>query len=84
LRVTDGALLVVDAVSGVSVQTETVLRQALSERVQLTLVINKVDRCILEQKLQPEELYQKLSGIVARCNALIATYRSTDDAIYTC
>ncbi|CAF1672829.1 unnamed protein product, partial [Adineta ricciae] len=83
LRVTDGALLVVDAVSGVSVQTETVLRQALSERVQLTLVINKVDRCILEQKLEPEELYQKLSGIVARCNALIATYRSTDDAIYS-
>lgn len=83
LRVTDGALLVVDAVSGVSVQTETVLRQALSERVQLTLVINKVDRCILEQKLDPEELYQKLSGIVARCNALIATYRSTEDAIYS-
>ena len=83
LRVTDGALLVVDAVSGVSVQTETVLRQALSERVQLTLVINKVDRCILEQKLEPEELYRKLSGIVARCNALIATYRSTEDAIYS-
>ncbi|CAF1157573.1 unnamed protein product [Rotaria sordida] len=83
LRVTDGALLVVDAVSGVSVQTETVLRQALSERVQLALVINKVDRCILEQKLEPEELYQKLSGIVARCNALIAMYRSTDDMIYS-
>ncbi|CAF3178210.1 unnamed protein product [Rotaria socialis] len=83
LRVTDGALLVVDAVSGVSVQTETVLRQALSERVQLTLVINKVDRCILEQKLEAEELYQKLSGIVARCNALIATYRSTDDSTYS-
>lgn len=83
LRVTDGALLVVDAVSGVSVQTETVLRQALSERVQLALVINKVDRCILEQKLDAEELYQKLSGIIARCNALIATYRSTDDAIYS-
>lgn len=83
LRVTDGALLVVDAVSGVSVQTETVLRQALSERVQLTLIINKVDRCILEQKLDAEELYQKLSGIVARCNALIATYRSTDDQIYS-
>ena len=83
LRVTDGALLVVDAVSGVSVQTETVLRQALAERVQLTLIINKVDRCILEQKLDPEELYQKLSGIVARCNALIATYRSTEDQIYS-
>lgn len=83
LRVTDGALLVVDAVSGVSVQTETVLRQALSERVQLTLIINKVDRCILEQKLDAEELYQKLSNIISRCNALIATYRNSDDTIYS-
>ena len=47
------------------------------------MIINKVDRCILEQKLAPEELYQKLSSIVARCNALIATYRSTEDPIYS-
>ena len=83
LRVTDGALLVVDAVSGVSVQTETVLRQALTERVQLALVINKIDRCILEQQLNQEELYQKLASIIARCNALIATYRNTEESIYS-
>ena len=74
LRVTDGALVVVDVISGCSVQTETVLRQALSEKIKPVLVINKLDRAILEQKLEPERLYQRLREIIEQINYLIGVY----------
>merc|ERR1711973_837418 len=74
LRVTDGALVVVDCVSGVRVQTETVLRQAIAERIKPVLFMNKMDRALLELQLDPEELYQTFSRIVENVNVIVATY----------
>jgi len=74
LRVTDGALVVVDCVSGVCVQTETVLRQAIAERIKPILFMNKMDRALLELQLAQEELYQTFQRIVENVNVIIATY----------
>merc|ERR1712018_662487 len=74
LRVTDGALVVVDCVSGVCVQTETVLRQAIAERIKPVLFMNKMDRALLELQLEQEDLYQTFQRIVENINVIIATY----------
>ena len=74
LRVTDGALVVVDCVEGVCVQTETVLRQALTERIRPVVFINKVDRAIMELQLDPEEAYQGFTKTLQNVNVVIATY----------
>merc|ERR1712121_459085 len=78
LRVTDGALVVVDCVSGVCVQTETVLRQAIAERIRPILFMNKMDRALLELQLEQEELYQTFQRIVENVNVIVATYCDDD------
>ena len=79
LRVTDGALVVVDTIDGVCVQTETVLRQAISERVKPCLMVNKVDRALLELQLPAEELYQNFQRAIESVNVIISTYQ--DDSM---
>jgi len=74
LRVTDGALVVVDCISGVCVQTETVLRQAIAERIKPVLFMNKMDRALLELQLEQEDLFQTFQRIVENVNVIIATY----------
>lgn len=76
LRVTDGALVVVDTVEGVCVQTETVLRQAMQERIKPVLIINKVDRAIIELKQDGEEIYQNFKKVIDLVNVVISTYQN--------
>ena len=71
MRAVDGALVVVDAVEGAMPQTETVLRQALREGVKPALFINKVDRLISELQEGPEEMQQRLMGVISDVNELI-------------
>jgi len=74
LRAIDGAIVVVDAVEEVMVQTETVTRQAVEERVRPVLYINKVDRLIKELKLTPSQIQEKISRIIRDFNGLIDLY----------
>ena len=78
LRVTDGALVVVDYVEGVCVQTETVLKQALQELIKPVLMINKVDRAFFELKHDAETIYQNFQRVIENANVIISTYQNTE------
>jgi elongation factor 2 len=81
LRVTDGALVVIDYVEGVCVQTETVLRQALGEKIKPVLMINKVDRGLLELQSSGEDMYLQFNKCIENVNVIISSYEKTEEEI---
>ena len=75
-RLSDGALILVDAVEGVHIQTHAVLRQCWIEKLSPCLVLNKIDRLICELKLSPMEAYTRLLRIVHEVNGIVSGYKS--------
>jgi elongation factor 2 len=71
MRAIDGTFVLVCAVEGIMPQTETVLRQALKERVKPVLFINKVDRLINELKYTPEQMQERFVKIIEKFNHLV-------------
>ncbi|QQG39282.1 MAG: elongation factor EF-2 [Candidatus Woesearchaeota archaeon] len=78
MRAVDGCIVLVDAVEGIMPQTETVLRQAIRERVKPVLFINKVDRLIKEVKLTPEQMQQRFIKIIDEVNRFIFSISPED------
>ncbi len=71
MRAVDGAIVLICASEGAMPQTETVLRQALKERVRPVLFINKADRLIKELKLTPEQMQQRFVKQIMDVNHII-------------
>ncbi|UCE09750.1 MAG: GTP-binding protein [Candidatus Thorarchaeota archaeon] len=78
LRLTDGAIIVVDAIEGVMVQTETVTRQAMRELVKPVLFVNKIDRLITERRLNSRKVAKEVNRVVREFNAMLGKYLDDD------
>ncbi len=74
MRAIDGTVVLICAVEGIMPQTETVVRQALRERVKPVLFINKVDRLINELKFTTEQMQERFTKIILDFNGLIERY----------
>ncbi|KAL5234306.1 hypothetical protein ACI65C_001716 [Semiaphis heraclei] len=71
LRLCDGAIIIVDVVEGVCPQTQACLKQIWSENIKPILVLNKIDRLILELNLTPLDAYIHLTQVLEQINAVV-------------
>src|SRR5947207_2130036 len=78
MRAIDGVIILVDAVEGIMPQTETVIRQALKERVRPDMFINKVDRLVNELKISPDQMQQRFTKIITEVNNRIRKWLPED------
>jgi U5 small nuclear ribonucleoprotein component len=53
------------------VNTEHIIRHALQEGLKITLVVNKIDRLILELRIKPADAYYKIRHTIEEINTLI-------------
>ena len=74
MRAVDGCFILACAVEGPMPQTETVVRQALKEKVKPVLFINKVDRLINELKVTPEDMLKRFEETIKKVNKLIHSF----------
>lgn len=53
------------------VNTEAIIRHALQEGIKMTLVLNKIDRLILELRIPPADAYYKIKHTIEEINNFI-------------
>ena len=78
VRLCDGAIVVVDVIEGVQPQTEVVIKQAWLEGIKPVLVLNKIDRLIIEKKMTSIDAYLTLVQVLEAVNAVIGQLWSAD------
>uniref|UniRef100_A0A182QG62 Putative rRNA methyltransferase n=1 Tax=Anopheles farauti TaxID=69004 RepID=A0A182QG62_9DIPT len=78
IRLCDGAIIVVDVVEGVCPQTRVCLQQAYNEQLSTVLLLNKIDRLVLEKRLEPAEAYHHLVQVLEQVNAVVGNLFASD------
>ncbi len=53
------------------VNTKAIIRHAILENIKMTLVVNKIDRLILELRIKPADAYYKIRHTIEEVNTVI-------------
>ena len=71
MRLSDGAIIVVDCIEGMTFYVERLITQAIKENVRFVVLLNKLDRLVLELKLPPSDAYYKIKHTLDEINGVI-------------
>ena len=55
----------------VMVNTEAIIKHAIQEKVKITLVVNKIDRLVLELRIKPADAFLKIKHTIEEVNMAI-------------
>ena len=72
----DGAFLLIDVVEGICPQTRSAMKQIYLERLCPCLVINKIDKLIVNMGLNPLEAYNHIFQLIEQINAVMAGFNT--------
>lgn len=76
MRLADSVLLVVDCVEGVTLFVERLAKEAMRQRLPIVVMLNKLDRLVLELKLPPADAYFKIKHTIDELNLVIKAYEA--------
>jgi U5 small nuclear ribonucleoprotein component len=71
IRLSDGMLLVVDVIEGVTFYVERLIKEALRNQLEIIVVINKMDRLVIELRLPINDAYHKIKHTLDEINFVI-------------
>ncbi|CUM45446.1 uncharacterized protein AC631_02080 [Debaryomyces fabryi] len=71
LQIVDGALLVIDVLEGLTPRDKSLISELMKNNTPITIVLNKIDRLILELRLPVEDFYFKINYTLDDINNFI-------------
>ena len=71
IRLADGMLLVVDCIEGVTFITERLIKEALRANLDIVVVLNKIDRFVIELRMPMNDAYYKIRHTLDEINSII-------------
>jgi U5 small nuclear ribonucleoprotein component len=74
IRLSDGMLLVVDVIEGVTFYVERLIKEALRNQLEIIVVLNKMDRLVIELRLPINDAYHKIKHTLDEINFVIQTF----------